>query len=265
MNFRNLILLALVFLISSVAAADLQVFPLRVVLNEKERSTQVSLRHRGAKAMQYRISVVYYRMEKNGAMNKVAEAKKEPTFAGDLIRFSPKSVTLEPDVEQIVRVMLRLPAQLAEGEYRAHLHFEGTNDAEDKNLQVETKEGTMSLKARMAIAIPVIVNKGAPTSTVTFSDLKLIKTPNEKPKFSVIMKKDGAASAYGDLQLVNILKDGKTKPVGEVNGISSYIPERTLTYEMNLGEVEAGTLKLIYKKPSSEGGEQIASTETTVN
>ncbi len=215
--------------------------------------------------MQYRISTVYYKMEKDGAMTKVAEPKKEETFAGDLLRFSPKTVTLEPDVEQIVRVMLKLPAQLADGEFRAHLHFEGMDDAEDKNLIVETKESAMNLKARMAIAIPVIVKKGTPTSTITFSDLKVIKTPNEKTKFSVTMKKDGSANAYGDLALVNVLKSGKIKPVGEVNGISSYIAERTLSYPLNLGDVEAGTLKLIYKKPESEGGEQIATTETTIN
>lgn len=264
--FSFLIAMMILILMSPFCYADLQVFPLRVVLTEKNRSEQVSLRHTGPKPMQYRISAVYYRMEKDGSMNKIDTPTKDDKFAGELLRFSPKQVVLNPNTEQVVRIMLRLPAQLPDGEYRAHLRFEGVGDADDKLVSTSKNEagGSMSLKAHMAIAIPILVRKGNVTSNVSFSDLKIKKDATGKPAFSVLMKKTGDASAYGDIQLVNLTKSGKTKIAGEINGISSYIPERILNYPLNGESLESGTLRLIYKKPPSEGGEILTSLETTV-
>ena len=63
-------------ILCSTAWADLQVFPLRVVVSDKDRSAQISVRHHGNKSMRYRITTVFYKMSSDGTMMPVDKPVK---------------------------------------------------------------------------------------------------------------------------------------------------------------------------------------------
>ena len=151
--------LILIFL-SLPSFADLQVFPFRIVLSDKERTAQISVRHRGTKPMRYRITTVFYKMNPDGTMKPLDKVSSTDNAADSYFRYSPKQVLLEPNVEQVIRLMMRAPADLPEGEYRTHLHFEGMDDPDAKPAENgKSDESKMVLKARMAVAIPVVIRK----------------------------------------------------------------------------------------------------------
>src|SRR4051812_14773746 len=113
--------LASLLVASKIASAGgLMVIPSRVDLNEKNTSQEVRLINKGNEVTTYRISFQHLRMNKNGSYEEITSAGKE-NFADDVVRFSPKQVTLKPGEVQTIRLMFKKPADLADGEYRSHL------------------------------------------------------------------------------------------------------------------------------------------------
>src|SRR4051812_33665959 len=100
------------WLLVSAAHATLQVFPTHVLLSDKNRTAQLALRHIGDAPAKYRISVVYYKMKPDGGMAIDKTPGPEDKFAEKYFRYSPRQVQLQPNVEQVVRVILRKPADL---------------------------------------------------------------------------------------------------------------------------------------------------------
>ena len=260
----------ILFLIfSQTAMAGLQVFPTRVFLNDKIKAGQLGLRHQGTTATRYRISTVYYKMGEDGSMNALKKPDGIVDSAIPYIKFSPRVVTLQPNVEQVVRVLSAVPKDLPPGEYRAHLYFEEADEAPTVNkTDSPENEAKMTLNARMAIAVPVIIRKGEPTSELKLGNLKIVALPDQKQAFSVEMDRAGKKFVYGDFRVYFKDKTGKEYLIGMVNGVSSYIDKRKAVYPLQLPlpvEIKNGILRVEFLDPSAEGGKLQASTQTEIH
>lgn len=254
------------FLSIHFAHADLQVFPTRVELSDTEKTGQISLRHKGTKAMRYRIETVFYQMRPDGGMEVVKDASKDPNSAVDFFRFSPRQVTLEPNVEQVVRILLRAPADLKEGHYYAHLYFEGMDDAEDKIIPETSPTGAqILLKARMAVAVPVVIKKGNPSQEIVLENLKVI-TVGDKLSYSVDLERKGPAYFYGDF-FVTFTPEGSTESqiVSEVSGVSSYLTKRSVSYPLTVSKLGKGSLKIEARESVSAGAKVLAQTTLMIS
>lgn len=250
---------------SSLAFANLQVFPLRVVLTEKERSAQIAVRHQGTSTTRYRIKPIFYQMQADGSMKEISEPGEKEGSAAKLIRFSPKEVILQPKVEQVVRVLARFSADLPDGEYRIHLHFEEIDNSDSPTIESKGSDGAqLFLKAHLAVAIPVIIKKGLTSSKVTLSNLKVISMPDKKPGFSFDLIREGNGFAYGDLEVQSVSATGETKVITTVNGVSSYINKRVVSYPVGVEKIPAGKLRVLFKQSATEGGALLGSTEVNV-
>lgn len=250
---------------TSVAFANLQVFPLRVVLSEKERSAQIAIRHQGTSTTKYRIKAIFYQMQPDGSMKEITEPGEKEGSAAKLIRFSPKEVTLQPKVEQVVRVLARFSAELPDGEYRTHLHFEEMDNSDSPTIETRGSDGAqLFLKAHLAVAIPVIVKKGLISSKVTLSNLKVITMPDKKPGFSFDLVREGNGFAYGDIEVQSVSATGETKVLNSINGVSSYINKRVVSYPMGVEKIPAGKLRILFKQSAIEGGGPLGTVEINV-
>jgi len=72
---------------------------------------------------------------------------------------------------------------------------------------------------------------------------------------------------YGDLKINVVGRDGTVKQVGTVNGVSSYIPERIVDFELseqNEEVLRSGTLQAQYFLSSAEGGKLLATADEGV-
>lgn len=260
-NFMKLLaftLFSTLLTLTSNSQAELQVFPLRATLTDKERSTQISLRHKGNKAERYRIKTIFYKMGEDGSMKEMENPTPEDKDASKYFRYSPRQVVLEPNIEQVVRIMARVPADLPEGEYRCHLHFEAMND--DTAAPTEG-QGQMQLKARLAVAIPIIVKKGNTSVKVALSKFKILKDKQNKYSLSVNISKEGNGFAYGNVEIIATSDKGEATSIATINGISSYIPHRNLTMPMQINSLPPGKIKILFKDPTGTGEQVIAQTE----
>ena len=87
--------------------ADLDIFPTRVLLTNQKASSEIKLTHTGLHPTKYRIKPIFYRMLPDGSLKKVTNPNGDERPAMKYIRVSPLEVTLQPNVKQMVKVMVR--------------------------------------------------------------------------------------------------------------------------------------------------------------
>jgi len=140
-------------------------YPTRIVFAGNQRAAQLELINNGTESATYRISLVNRRMSETGAFSGIDVPLPGEQFAEDMLRYSPRQVTLAPGAGQAVRIMVRKPANLAPGEYRSHMLFakqpdpEGRTSVESSNATATTRSA-ITLTALVGASIPVIVRHG---------------------------------------------------------------------------------------------------------
>ena len=244
------------------AAGQLMVSPTRIVFEGNERTKQVNLVNNGSETGRFRISFVRRKMTEDGKFAEVAE--NEPgMYSDDIVRFSPRQVTLQPGQSQIVRLMLRKKRGMSDGEYRSHMLFQSLPDpaATDINQLSDKSENTLSVQLIpvVGITIPVIVRQGELNSTVSLSDFKLEQENTVKAQNSLSLKlnREGNSSAYGDFRVYFIPKDGEPVVVGQINGVAVYTPLASRTVEIKLQtpsglNISNGELHITYLEPGKD-------------
>ena len=249
------------------ARAELMLHPTRIVFDKNTRATQIELINNGSKPASYRISLVNRRMTEAGQFEAAESEQDGERFADAMLRYSPRQVTLQPGTAQTVRVMLRKPADLADGEYRSHLQFdklpetEGTASIENQNTG-GTQIGVV-LNALVGAAVPVIVRHGASSASVKLAGLALSKDDARRAQLVLQFEREGNNSVYGDVSVVFTPKNGKPHSLAQVNGIAVYTPNRirktTLPLQVPDGVALAGgTLEVSYRDRPEAGGKLLA-------
>jgi len=264
---------AAALLVPSVAHADLMLYPTRVVMSGNQRSAQVEIINRGTGPETYRINVVNRRMSETGEIVEAAEAQPGEQFANAMLVYTPRQVTLAPGESQTVRVSLRKPAGLTDGEYRSHLQFDRVADATgaadlESAAKPEAGQVAIVLQALIGASIPVIIRHGQTNATVSLNDAKLVPASGDaKPLLAFTFNRQGNQSVYGDILAMYTPSGGKAVEIGKVNGVAVYVPNATRTARIPLTMPEGvmlkgGSIKLTFSERPDAGGKLLA--EATV-
>jgi len=263
------------------AAGGLMVTPSRVEFKDGSKAEEVKLINRGNETTSYRISFQNLRMKKDGSYEEItSENKGEEKFADDLIKFSPKRVTLKPGETQTVRLVVgKKPAEKAE--FRSHLLFKEEAPADFGN-NVESKASdnkkiSVTLRPVFAISIPVIVRNGELKSEVVIDNLVVKTDPKTKAKqLSMQLNRTGQASVNGSVVVTLAQKVGGDKvEVGTLNNVSVYSPYPSRDVVVNLElpknvKIDGGILEAKFYAPKEESvseqrGKILAQKSLTVN
>jgi P pilus assembly chaperone PapD len=249
------------------AHAELMLHPTRIVFDKNARAAQIELINNGSAPASYRISLVNRRMSEAGQFEPAGQAQDDERFADEMLRYSPRQVTLQPGTAQTVRVMLRKPAELAEGEYRSHLQFDKLPEVEGAaSIENQGKNATqigVVLNALVGASVPVIVRHGATSASVTLDGLALQKDEGGRPQLALAFGRDGSSSVYGDVSVTFTSKNGKVQTLGQVGGIAVYTPNRvrkaTLPLKVPVGlTLAGGVLEVSYRERPEAGGKLLA-------
>jgi P pilus assembly chaperone PapD len=261
------VLLWLALVMPGAAGADLLVYPTRLVFEGNERAAQLDLHNNGKDTATYRISIVNRRMTETGSIVDAPQAGPGELFAEPMLRFSPRQVVLAPGATQTVRLSVRRPAGLADGEYRSHLHFEPVAETGGRqNLETLAKPGELGVQLQMlvGVSIPVIVRHGATSAKVTLSELALAKGTGERaPALAFVLHRTGNRSVHGDLGATFTPHGGSEQAVGKAAGVAVYTPNPLRRGRLEL-QVPAGlalargTLRLTYRERPEAGGRLLA-------
>ena len=142
------------------ALAQAMIMPLRVTFQNRDRMAEIVLINpSNTSAVTYKLAWLHRAQSEDGNY-KVLEGPLNPEFDPETaILFSPRQVTLPPGGKQQIRLSLRRPADLPNGEYRAHLNLQRVGASEARNIKTgkNTPEGvTVKMGMNFGIAIPVM-------------------------------------------------------------------------------------------------------------
>lgn len=181
------------------------VAPKRLIFEDGTRRAEVALINESDQQTRFRIQVV----EKT--MNELTQLVDMETIPADsaakMIRYSPRSVVLEPRGKQVIRLFVRIPNGLADGEYRSHLQFVAEPDL-DAMPEPKSKDNESGFSSRLiplyALSIPVIVRVGETGGTVTLENAKWAPLQGNPTTPAVVMldaARQGNQSVYGDVRI----------------------------------------------------------------
>ena len=224
--FAGGVLSSLMFVWSgaTLAAPDLMVHPTRVVMTDRERTAQVDIINTSQINASYKITLVRKRMTDTGTFEDVSAPEPAEKFADEIVKYSPRQVTLLPGAAQTIRMMFKLPPDLAEGEYRSHLVFTkvaaGVSDLSEKDA---SDPGTVSMRVtvNIGISIPVIARHGKleAGAGIDPSSVKIVAIEPKQQLVGFTLSRTGTRSIYGDV----VVYRGEEK-VAVGNGFAVYTP-----------------------------------------
>lgn len=209
---------------------DINLYPKRLVLTDRDRLGTIGLYNRSPATGEYEISITDKLMLPDGSIVDVDDefaGSAPPGFrpASTMLRFSPKSVQLPGNESQTVRIVPRLPVGLPPGEYRSHFTVVAvppleTGDSISAAVNGPAANGIgVQVLPRFGISIPVIVRVGTTTLTAGIKDARLEKSSEGAWEFAALLTREGTRSAFGD---VIATAPGFAKPIAQLRGVGLY-------------------------------------------
>lgn len=245
------------------AAGDLLVAPTRIVLDGR-RGTEVILNNIGSEPATYRISLELRRMTSEGRLVEVIpeQVNEIEQAAKNMIRYAPRRVTLPPNQPQAIRLGIRPPQDLPDGEYRAHLLFRAIPKATAVTDQPGPQDGfRIALTPIYGVTIPVIVREGNLEATAGISNARLEQDEHGQA-FAFDLSRKGNRSTYGEIR---VMKPGESDPVLLARGIAVYseIDSRKVALPIppEIAAKLKGPISIEYYEPANSGGGLITKTQ----
>lgn len=239
--------------------ADMTILPLRVIFKDGERMKGLTVLNSGSVQAIYRLELQHKKQLPNGAYVSLDQPLNAPYDPSQWLVYSPRQVDLPPQGKQGIRMSLRRPADMPDGEYRVHAAL--TRIARDKiEMSGEDAPGAAAaMMINVGFAVPVVIRKGKYDTTAAIESIQPashdFKGKAPTTAVEVKVKRSGKYSAMGRIEAY------WTPPGGEevrVNGNANMIiyPElQERTSKVVLDRlVQGGTLRLVYRGIEADKG-----------
>ena len=243
---------------SSFLQANLLVSPTHITFAQRQRSAKVFLINNGTETRTYRIGWKELKAKPQGGYREMSEQEQAGfASASTMLRFSPKQVTLKAGERQTVKLALRRPKGLADGEYRSHLALTALP------LKTEKQSGTISLKMLLSYTLPVIVRQGKEISSqISIGKPTLFyNKARQRAYIKVPFIRQGLYSSRGNIRAY-WLADGSSKEqlVAQLNGYNIYheLNQTVASLTWQHFKPSSGQLRIVYQDKA--GNETLAET-----
>lgn len=248
---------ALFIVSNSHAQGNLLITPKRIVFNGTQRSAEINLANIGKDTATYLISWVQYKMNEFGKFEKLPDDDSSQNFADKNVRVFPRKVTLGPNEAQSVKLQVIRRNELKTGEYRSHLFFRALDQkplGEEDSIKKETGI-VIKMTPVFGISIPVIIQNGETSLSVSLSDAALEIEKDTIPNLKITFNRAGNISSYGDLTADFISTDGTVTQVGLIRGVAVYTPNAKRIFTLKLDrkpgiDFKSGKLRVVYSDQS---------------
>lgn len=208
----------------------------RIIFEGPRRTELLTIINNTPEEQTYRLG--WRRMRMTESQSVLALEDNDPgadlKLADEMVRYAPRRIVLAPGASQQVRLMLRRPKDLADGEYRSHFWIEPEAEAVKFTPSPEAEAGkgpAVQIKMLTGMTLPVFVRSGNLTASASITDVKVVPA-GENLKVSFTLHREGTRSIYGDLRF---FCGGVTeKPHKEIRGIAVYteVTKRLLTFQI---------------------------------
>lgn len=244
-------------------AHSLRIILKRVVLEGGKRAENLTLINASQEPLTYRLEWRHLVMTETQGLNEVAREDLPPNVrpSADFVRYAPRRVTIPPASAQTVRLILRMPAGVEDGEYRSHLSIRQEVDPQELRAKLKDEfnfsDNTVAMGVTMlpGITIPVIVRKGNLDADIDITGARaeaikggsIIKT-------SIDLARTGNKSTYGDFDFLCNPGDN-AYPLTTKSGVAVYteIERKTSNFRLRVPKDEAPCRNMIIRYTEMDG------------
>ena len=199
------LLVSLVCCLGTTVNAEMLISPTRIMVDEENRSATMTLRNTSNGPRTYRLSWEDKRATETGSYTDVAESEDWPS-AQELIRFSPRQITVGPSENQVIRFSFRPPSDLPSGEYRSHLLLKVIPDISEPTSTLEgsgpSENVGIQVAMQMSFSIPVVARYNTDLPTVSISDVKAVPLKSgDGVRLALSLNREGNSSSFGNIKV----------------------------------------------------------------
>ena len=249
-----IITLLLLCITPSHAFATIDIVPQKIVMEARDRGGDFTILNLYNQAATFRVELLNYEQNENGVYKKLNAPLNKNFDPNKIVRFSPRQFSLPPGGRQKIRLSLKKPSNLPEGEYRFHVKtykFAAERELEDDKKSVRVLMNT-------GVVIPVIVRHGNTSSKVRLTNAVLIDTTNikhHKKELHLDVLREGTASSIGKLEVFWHGNDAKKEKIGEISNANVFtdISRRRFKIPLKNKNMSNGKILVRYNDATNKG------------
>lgn len=203
------------------SSANLLINPTRIHFNPTDRTADITLINTSETTKTYRIEWSEKKALPGGGYEDLSThvAANFPIASG-MLRHSPKQVTLKAGERQTIKLALRRPQNLANGEYRSHLLLKALPPPTPERAD-NSGDGAAIVNIVMSFAIPVVVRQGAENYNVTVDNAVISYNPTMKTgEVKISTSRSGTTSTYGHINAYWTPMGGSELLIGKISDYS---------------------------------------------
>lgn len=246
-----LVSLALLAYLQSIpyAAANIALAKHRIFFAANQRTEALQFRNTSGVTITYSAELGLTAMTEEGTIYAV---DNDPLSAKGMIRYSPKRGTIPPGGKQVIRLSVRKPASLADGEYRAALLLTGA-------IAEEGEADKVTVRPALTFSIPIIVRNGRVQATTQLRNPEFVMI-NDEPAVKVWQSLNGNRSLFGNFTIV----DDSGIELGALNRSAIYQPLAGRSVTIPLSKAVKGKTIIQYQEIEKFGGSLTAEAEIII-
>lgn len=230
------------------AGGRIDMSPKRLVIEPRERSGEIAVVNIVTEPGIYRVTLISNRLKPEGGYEKL-ETPLDPVYnPEEYVRISPRQFTLQPKGIQRIRLSVRRPAELPEGDFRFHVLVSRLSNPEDLNQQPPRQGQLLKLTGHVGMSIPVVIRQSAFTGDVAIESAELVsaaETLNGQPALDVNLRRIGNQDIFGTMQVYWEPAGGQRERIGLMNNLNVFHETDTRSARIQLEKQPQGPGKLI--------------------
>lgn len=244
--------LLLFLVIADTLSAQIDVAPVHVLLNSRQRDTEIFVTNSLDETVEVttRIGFKVLRSDSlgNRRLDTAASAAELSNSCESWIKLYPQKVLLPPRGTRSLRVMILPPESIPDGEYWARLEIMGQRVGRPGQVNTDTAI-VMEIRTRLNVGIPVTFRKGKVETGIAIDDISAQRIDSG---FTLLVdtRRLGNAAYRGTLRATVRGVDGKEILVRE----REFTNETKLRNSFNLTEIPEGTYDLEIESRSIRTG-----------
>lgn len=213
------------------ASSSLAAFisPTKIFIHDGQTSASLSITNNSDEALVFTFEWERRVRSEDGSEAEILEegethASYHP--ADPYLVYSPRRVVVEPDETQRVRILVRRPKDMEDGEYRSHLVI--TSDSVKPEPEPEITPGEFGgvFKIRSSLSIPVMLRTGKTTIDINPQNARIVREGNADVVHVDYMN-NSTRSIYGRSMMKCKMPDGN-EIYTKSNGWRLYPETKTL-------------------------------------
>ena len=225
MRFRLFLFPLLVALAAPLAAQGVLIAPTTVIIDARSRTSSILLVNQGEEPAEVDISTffAYTVTDSTGQLQLHTPDSAETGIvsAAEWIRAFPRRMTIAPNSQQTVRLLVSPPADLPDGEYWARLAVLARGGRVPLETSVDTSQVNVGLSIEVRTLLPVLYRKGKVETGIALSHLRAARIAD-----SVVVR--GRLERQGNAAMIGTLRSELVDSAGRVRAsftqpVSTYL------------------------------------------